>query len=74
MIGETMLAQKYMIKDNVDYIPSKRDLVWLEFDPRVGHEQSGRRPALVLSEQLFAERTGLAIVCPVTSKNQRATL
>ena len=37
-------------------------------DPRVGHEQSGRRPAIVLSKRLFTERTGLAAICPITSK------
>ncbi len=51
-----------------DYVPSKGDIVWLVLDPRVGHEQSGRRPAIVLSERLLAERTGLAVVCPITSK------
>lgn len=50
------------------YVPRTGDIVWLVFDLRVGHEQSGRRPALVLSPRLFAERTGLAIVCPITSK------
>ncbi len=50
------------------YIPDRGDLIWLILDPRVGHEQSGRRPALVLSPQLFAERTGLAVVCPITSQ------
>lgn len=52
----------------VPYIPTRGDIIWLIFDPRVGHEQSGRRPALVLSRQIFTERTGLAIVCPITSK------
>ena len=50
------------------YIPDKGDIIWLIFDPRVGHEQSGRRPALVVSEKLLTERTGLALVCPITSK------
>ena len=50
------------------YIPHAGDIIWLVFDPRVGHEQSGRRPAIVLSPHLFSQRTGLAIVCPITSK------
>lgn len=50
------------------YIPDRGDIIWLVFDPRVGHEQSGRRPAIVLSKRLFTERTGLAVVCPITSK------
>jgi mRNA interferase MazF len=37
-------------------------------DPRVGHEQTGRRPAIVLSQRLFTERAGLAVICPITSK------
>lgn len=54
--------------DYISYAPQAGDLIWLIFDPRVGHERSGRRPALVLSPKLFTERTGLAIVCPITSK------
>lgn len=50
------------------YIPQRGDLVWVVLDPRVGHEQSGRRPAIVLSKRLFNERTGLAVICPITSK------
>jgi mRNA interferase MazF len=45
------------------------DFVWLQFDPQAGHEQAGRRPALVLSPGGYNGRTGLAIVCPAT--NQR---
>jgi mRNA interferase MazF len=44
------------------------DLVWFEFDPQAGHEQAGRRPALVLSSKRFNLRTSLAFVCPITSK------
>lgn len=42
--------------------------MWVVLDPRIGHEQSGRRPAIVLSRRLFSERTGLAVICPITSK------
>ncbi len=49
-----------------DYIPEKGDFVAVTFDPQSGHEQRGRRPALVVSNTLFNQRTGLAIVCPVT--------
>lgn len=49
------------------YIPAKGDLVALTFDPQSGHEQKGRRPALVISNDLFNQRTGLAIVCPITN-------
>lgn len=50
------------------YVPARGDLVWLEFDPRSGHEQSGRRPALVLSPREYNRRVGLALCCPVTSQ------
>jgi mRNA interferase MazF len=50
------------------YVPDRGDIIWLVLDPRVGHEQSGRRPVLVVSPQLFTEHTGLAVVCPITSK------
>jgi len=48
--------------------PDRGDLVWLEFSPQAGHEQAGTRPALVLSPKAFNDRTGLAFVCPITSK------
>lgn len=50
-----------------DYIPNKGDFVALTFDPQSGHEQRGRRPALVVSNDLFNRHTGLCIVCPVTN-------
>ena len=49
------------------YIPEKGDFVILTFDPQSGHEQKGRRPALVISNRLFNRHTGLAVVCPVTN-------
>ncbi len=52
------------------YMPRKGDLVVLTFDPQSGHEQKGRRPALVISNDLFNQRTGLAIVCPITNTNR----
>ncbi|PJZ69357.1 mRNA-degrading endonuclease [Leptospira perolatii] len=50
------------------YVPEKGDLVWLDFTPQAGHEQRGRRPALVLSPKEYNFKTGLGIFCPVTSK------
>ncbi|WP_010577051.1 endoribonuclease MazF [Leptospira alexanderi] len=50
------------------YIPEKGDIVWLNFTPQAGHEQKGRRPALVLSPKEYNLKTGLAIFCPITSK------
>ena len=52
----------------VNYIPDRGDIVWLVFDPQAGHEQSGRRPALVISPQSYNSKVGLALLCPVTSK------
>jgi mRNA interferase MazF len=43
-------------------------LVWFDFDPQTGHEQAGRRPALVLSSKRFNRKASLAFVCPITSK------
>lgn len=51
-----------------DYQPEAGDLVWTDFDPRVGREQSGRRPALVVSPSAFWQASGFAIVCPITSR------
>jgi mRNA interferase MazF len=49
------------------YIPAKGDFVYLTFDPQTGHEQMGRRPALVISNALFNRHVGLAVVCPITN-------
>lgn len=48
------------------YVPDVGDLIWLDFDPQVGHEQSGRRPALVLTPSSYNQAASLAIVCPIT--------
>ncbi len=50
------------------YVPDRGDLIWLRFTPQAGHEQAGRRPALVLSPRRYNARAGLALVCPVTSR------
>ena len=52
------------------YVPEKGDFITLSFDPQSGHEQKGRRPAIVISNSLFNKATGLAIVCPVTNTNR----
>lgn len=49
------------------YIPEKGDFVALTFDPQSGHEQKGRRPALIISNKIFNKATGLAIACPITN-------
>ncbi|MFN2399009.1 MAG: endoribonuclease MazF [Gemmatimonadaceae bacterium] len=50
------------------YVPERGDAIWLEFDPRAGHEQAGRRPALVVSPMAYNAKVGLALVCPITSQ------
>jgi mRNA interferase MazF len=50
------------------YVPRRGDLVWLSFTPQAGHEQAGRRPALVLSPAAYNGKVGLALFCPVTSQ------
>ena len=50
------------------YVPQRGDFVWLDFDPQAGHEQAGRRPALVLSPGSYNRATRLALFCPVTSR------
>jgi mRNA interferase MazF len=50
------------------YVPDTGDLIWTDFDPTKGREQAGRHPALVLSSAAFTENTGLAVVCPITSR------
>lgn len=50
------------------YVPKRGDLVWLTFDPQAGHEQAGRRPAFVLSPEVYNRKTSLFLACPVTSQ------
>lgn len=52
------------------YVPRKGDFVTLSFEPQAGHEQKGRRPALIVSNDLFNKHTGLAIACPVTNTDR----
>ena len=53
---------------NKNYIPNRGDLVWVDFNPVRGHEQSKVRPALVLSPKVYNKKTNLFIVCAITSK------
>jgi len=50
------------------YVPDAGDLVWLTFDPQAGHEQRGRRPALIVSPRVYNSKARLAVACPVTSQ------
>ena len=53
------------------YVPGKGDLVAVTFDPQAGHEQLGRRPALVVSNDLFNQSTGMAMLCPITRTDRQ---
>jgi mRNA interferase MazF len=55
------------------YIPQRGDVVWLMFDPQAGHEQAGRRPALVISPKEYNAKIGLALLCPITSHVKQYT-
>jgi mRNA interferase MazF len=50
------------------YVPDAGDIVWLNFTPQAGHEQSGQRPALVLTPAAYNDKTSLMICCPLTSQ------
>jgi mRNA interferase MazF len=50
------------------YVPDRGDFVWLTFDPQAGREQSGRRPAVVLSPKIYNQKSGLALACPITNQ------
>lgn len=50
------------------YVPDSGDIVWLDFEPQSGHEQKGRRPALVLSPAAYNKRVGLMVCCPMTTQ------
>ena len=51
-----------------DYCPDAGDLIWIDLSPTVGHEQSGRRPALVLTSSKYNAASGLCVACPITSR------
>jgi mRNA interferase MazF len=48
------------------YIPDRGDFIWIDLDPRLGHEQAGRQPAIVLSPKSYNRKTGLCVICPAT--------
>ena len=58
----------------VMYIPKQGDIVYLDFSPQSGHEQAGRRPGVVISNEQFFLKTKLAIVCPITNTNNQFPL
>jgi len=54
----------------IPYVPEAGHIVMMDFDPQVGREQAKRRPALVLTDQRYNRASGLAVVCPLTSKRK----
>ena len=56
------------------YIPEQGDIIYLDFDPQAGHEQKGRRPALVVSNLTYNKITKMALVCPITNTNRNFPL
>ncbi|HKX29763.1 MAG TPA: endoribonuclease MazF [Blastocatellia bacterium] len=56
-----------MVRD-LPYVPERGDAVWISLNPQAGHEQAGRRPALVLSPSSYNAKVGLAIFCPITNQ------
>ncbi len=50
------------------YVPERGDVVWISLTPQAGHEQAGRRPAVVLTPQQYNRKSGLAILCPITGQ------
>src|SRR5437588_3853817 len=60
--------QGVLVSRKAAYVPERGDAVWITLDPQAGHEQAGRRPALVLSPGAYNGRVGLALCCPITSQ------
>ena len=52
------------------YIPKQRDIVFVDFNPTKGHEQTGIRPAVVISTDIFNQYTKMVILCPITSNDK----
>jgi len=57
-----------MVRINKQYIPDRGDIVWIEFSPQAGHEQAGERPAIIVSPAAYNQKTGLSLMCPITSR------
>ena len=52
------------------HVPDRGDIVWVDFDPEAGHEQAGRRPALIVSPRSYNQKVGLVLLCPITSQRK----
>jgi len=53
---------------STSYVPQRGDVIWITLNPQAGHEQAGRRPAVVLSPDAYNGKVGLAILCPITNQ------
>jgi mRNA interferase MazF len=53
------------------YVPKRGDLIWLDFTPQAGHEQAGRRPAVVISNSQYNRKVGLLLSCPITNQRKQ---
>ena len=51
-----------------NYVPEQGNFVWIDMNPQTGHEQAGRRPAIILSPAAYNKKVGLAILCPITNQ------
>ena len=56
--------------DLMAYTPDRGDMVWIAFNPQAGHEQAGRRPAVVVSPAAYNSRVGFALLCPITTRRR----
>ena len=57
-----------MVKNTMVYIPDRGDVVWIDPEPQAGHEQAGRRSAVILSPADYNSKAGLALLCPITKQ------
>jgi len=57
-----------VVAASVVYVPERGDAIWISLNPQAGHEQAGRRPAVVLSPAAYNGRVGLALMCPITNQ------
>jgi len=62
------LQERVLAMKSGNYVPDRGDIVWLNFNPQAGHEQRGKRPALILSPKIYNEKTSLCLCLPITSK------
>lgn len=59
-----------MSETTTEYVPDKGDIIWIQLNPQAGHEQEGRRPAVVLTPSKYNQKTSLAIICPIAKQKK----